>query len=112
LLYDDAKNGLEFAIARQGEEQAESSSRMAAAAHRLNVLVALFFPIATFGAIFNMSMRHGLEDFDARYGPWVMWALVGAALVLGIVITRIITRPVVRARERESGSMARSSIRE
>jgi hypothetical protein len=96
LLYNDAKNGLDFAIAKQGEAQAESSRRMAVAAHRLNILVALFFPIATLGAMFNMSMRHGLEDIDARHGPWVMWALVGAALVLGMVIARMIARPAGR----------------
>jgi len=70
--------------------------------------VALFFPIATLAAVFNMSLRHGLEEFDATHGPWVMWALVGAALVLGMVITRMITRPVAPT----SGGPSRSANRE
>src|SRR3954453_18452806 len=40
LLHEDARNGLEFAIAWQAEQQAETSHQMSIAAHRLNLLVA------------------------------------------------------------------------
>jgi len=93
LLYDDAKNGLDFARARQAEDHAESSRRMAVASHRLNLLVAFFFPIATLMAIFNAKLTHGLEGLDAKYGPWVLVSAIIAGLLLGMLITRIITRP-------------------
>ncbi len=57
LLNEDARNGLEFAIAWQAEQQAEISHQMSVAAHRLNLLVAFFFPIATLMAIFGTSLQ-------------------------------------------------------
>jgi len=47
LLHGDAKNGLEFTVARQAEQQAERTYDMAVSAHRLNLLAAAFFPVAT-----------------------------------------------------------------
>ncbi|MEM9185524.1 MAG: hypothetical protein AAGB00_03405, partial [Planctomycetota bacterium] len=51
LLQQDAKNTLDFVIARQAEEQADAARGQAKAAHRLNVLAALFFPVATLTAV-------------------------------------------------------------
>ncbi len=99
LLYDDAKNGLDFAIARQAELQAESSRQMTAAAHRLNVLVALFFPIATLTAIFGMNLSHGLEEYDKQNAPWLLIGVSLVGLVMGVIVTAIITRPAPRSRE-------------
>jgi hypothetical protein len=99
LLYDDAKNGLEFAIARQAEAQAESSRQMAVAAYRLNVLVALFFPVATLMAIFGANLSHGLELWDATGGPWLLGAVTALGLLLGLVVASIIARPAPRPRE-------------
>jgi len=45
LLFSGTKNALAFAVAKRAEEQAHASQRMAAAAHRLNILAAFFFPI-------------------------------------------------------------------
>jgi hypothetical protein len=89
LLYNDAKNALEYAVARRAEEQAESSRRMAVAAHRLNLLAAFFFPIATLTAIFGMSLPNGLEAFGP---PWPFVAVVGAGLVMGMALTLFVTR--------------------
>jgi hypothetical protein len=102
LLYADVKNGLEFAIARQAELQAESSRRMAVAAHRLNILVALFFPIATLTAIFGMNLRHGLEPYDARFAPGLLIGVTMAGLLLGVIITGFITRPGPRPNEKRA----------
>lgn len=107
LLYDDTKNGLEFAIARQGEAQAESSRRMAVAAHRLNVLVALFFPIATLTAIFGMNLRHGLEPYDTSTLPLMLIGVTVAGLVLGLFIASIITRPAPPPRENRRSATKR-----
>ena len=77
LLEIDAKNGLDYAMAKQAEEQARNSHSMALSSHKLNKLVATFFPIATFAAIFGMNVDHGLEH---RFAPWLFWIM----LLLGI----------------------------
>ncbi|MCH7685123.1 MAG: hypothetical protein IH899_00320 [Planctomycetes bacterium] len=88
LLYTDTKNLLEFDIAKRAEEQAVASHQMAVSAHRLNVLVAFFFPIATLSAVFGMNLLHGYEDFPPPI-PFLVVMLVG--LVLGFVLKSFIT---------------------
>ncbi|XZE56426.1 hypothetical protein SH139x_002539 [Planctomycetaceae bacterium SH139] len=90
LLYTNTKNGLDFAIARRAEEEARMSRKMAVSAHRLNVLVAFFFPVATLCAIFGVNLEHGLE----RYAPPLpLLAIVALGLLCGAVLATIITRP-------------------
>jgi hypothetical protein len=89
LLCDDTKNALDFAVARRAEEQARSSYRMAVSAHRLNLLAAFFFPIATLSAIFGMELRNGLESLDA---PLPFLGVLGAGLLGGVVLTGFVTR--------------------
>ncbi len=90
LLYSDARNALEFAMAKRAEEQAASSHQMAVSAHRLNVLAAFFFPIATFSAIFGSNLRHGLEGFDERTGPLAFLVLLAAGLLCGFVLKAVV----------------------
>ena len=61
LLHEDLKNGLDFAIAWQAEQQAEHSHQMSVAAYRLNILAAFFFPIATLMADGNKVLDE-LQD--------------------------------------------------
>lgn len=74
LLNDDARFGLQFIAASQAESQA-------AASHRLNMLIALFLPLTTLGAIFGMNMPNGHED-DHRTFILVLVAGIIAGLVL------------------------------
>jgi hypothetical protein len=90
LLYAEAKNLLDYDIARRAEQHAVASHRMATSAHRLNVLAALFFPLATIAAIFGMNVEHILEPYDS---PLLWLALVGAALLIGIVLALGVTQP-------------------
>jgi hypothetical protein len=92
LLHNDAKNALDFAVAQRAEEEAVSSRRVAAAAHRLNILAAFFFPLATLAAIFGINVRSGLEPWDEKYAPLPMLGILGAGLLLGFVLTLFITR--------------------
>lgn len=93
LLMTDAKNTLDFTIARRAEEQAGAAERQAKASHRLNVLAAFFFPIATLTAIFGMNLQHGLEKWDAAArSPWAMAAVLGAGLVAGGILALFVTR--------------------
>lgn len=80
LAYGDAKNGLEFAMARQAEAQAASSHRMAVSAHRLNLLAAFFFPLATISAVLGVNLRHGWEDAPA---PLPFFLMLGIGLLTG-----------------------------
>jgi hypothetical protein len=96
LLQEDSRNGLEFAIAWQAEQQAETSYQMSVAAHRLNLLVAFFFPIATLMAIFGTSLRNGLEPWDQTHGPLPLLALIAAGLFCGVMLTGFVTRPTRR----------------
>lgn len=92
LLHADAKNALDFAVAERAEEEAESNRRVEAAGHRLNILVACFFPIATLAAIFGTNLHHGLETLDKQYAPVPLLAVLGAGMLLGIVLAKFITR--------------------
>lgn len=92
LLYNDAKNGLDLITARQSEQDAVVSLRMAAASHRLNLLVAFFFPIATFAAVFDTSLRTGLETFDDQYAPLPFFLVLGVGLAFGVILTAFIAR--------------------
>jgi Mg2+ and Co2+ transporter CorA len=95
LLHGDAKNGLDYTIARQTEEQTRRSYEMAVAAHRLNLLAAVFFPIATLTSIFGMNLVHPLAQFPAELA---FWGVVGVGLFSGLILTlAIANRPTAPA---------------
>jgi hypothetical protein len=85
LLYSDVKNALEFAVAKQSEEQAAASHQMAVQSHRLNLLVAFFFPIATLVAIFGSEMKHGLEEY-LPHPYYLFYIVTGVGLLLGCLL--------------------------
>ena len=91
LLTTGTTNALNFLMARRSEEQAQASERMAVASHRLNLLAAFFFPLATLTGIFGMDIRHGLENrFPA---PYFFLGVVGLGLLLGAILTALIRAP-------------------
>lgn len=67
LLATGCKNGLDYQMARQAEEQAKSGHKMAVASHRLNQLAAFFLPLATLSGLFGVNLQHGLEKARAPY---------------------------------------------
>jgi hypothetical protein len=89
LLYSGTKNALEFAVARRAEEQALAAHRMAVSAHRLNLLAAFFFPIATLSAVFGVNLKHGLEDFPP---PLLFIGVIALSLVFGGILTAFVTQ--------------------
>lgn len=111
LVHTDAQNGLDFAVAWQAEQQAESSYQMAVATHRLNLLVAFFFPIATLMAIFGANLRHGLEGWDRLRAPFPLLAVLVGGFVAGIVLTQFVTRPARRPRRENHNNSSNSSTR-
>ncbi len=92
LLHNDAKNALDFAVAERAEQEAESNRRTEAAARRLNMLAAFFFPLGTLAAFFGIEMHNGLEPWDEKYAPLPMLGILAVGLVLGAVLTLFITR--------------------
>jgi len=84
LVQSDTQSGLDCAVARRAEEQAESSQRMAISSHRLNVLAAIFFPIVTISSIFGMNLSHGLEN--APFGAGLFWLTVAGGIALGLFL--------------------------
>ncbi|HVX61526.1 MAG TPA: CorA family divalent cation transporter [Pirellulales bacterium] len=86
LLQSDARHGLDFMVARKSEEQAQRGYEMAVSAHRLNLLAAIFFPIATLSAIFGMNLEHGLP----LQSPAAFWIVLVFGLVGGLFLTLLI----------------------
>jgi hypothetical protein len=85
LLYEDAKNGLDFAVAKRAEEQSAASHRMEIASHRLNMLAAFFFPLATLSAVLGVNLTHPFESKE--HAPWPFLIFVATGTLLGLVLT-------------------------
>ncbi len=108
LLHHDAKNGMEFMIARQGEEQARQSSRLVVTGHRLNLLAAIFLPLTALGSIFAMHLENGLERWNA---PWTFWSFVGGALFTGLLLVAVIVIETNRSRRKPLPPVSTTSAR-
>jgi len=89
LLHGDAKNGLDYTVAHQSEVQSERAVEMSVAAFRLNVLAAVFLPLATLGAMFGMNLTHGFENVGM---PAVFWLVVIMGLMCGGTLAVVIMR--------------------
>ena len=111
LLHADAKNGLDFAVAWQAEQQAETSYQMSVATHRLNLLVAFFFPIATIMTVFGANLRHGFEGWDQASAPLPLLATLAAGLFCGFLLTGFVTRPAHRPQRDLQSNSSRSATR-
>jgi Mg2+ and Co2+ transporter CorA len=90
LLYNGARNSLDFAVAKRAEEQALASHQMAVSAHRLNMLAAFFFPIAALTAIFGVNLTHGLEK---QAPPFLFLGLVATGVICGAILASFIVQP-------------------
>ena len=89
LLLAEVKNALDVAVAKRAEEQAATSHRMSVSAHRLNMLAAFFFPIASLMAIFGANLRHGWED---TWPPIPMLVVIALGLALGGILTVFVSK--------------------
>ena len=88
LLYTDSKNGLDYAIAKRAEEQAEMQKQALTAGHRLNIIMALFLPITAVASLLGMNIPHGLEKSQS----WVFFAIVGVCSLLGIFMRSLVLK--------------------
>ncbi len=85
LLLQDAQFGLNFTVARQAEAQAATARQMAATAHRLNLLAALFLPLTALASIFGMEIHSKLPDTPVNF-----WLICIAGLLLGLFVMGIL----------------------
>ncbi|HMP78691.1 MAG TPA: CorA family divalent cation transporter [Pirellulaceae bacterium] len=90
LLSEAIDAGARMAQIRRAEEQSEHSRRMAQSAHRLNLLAAFFFPLATLATVFGMQLHSGLNHIPSP-GPFVAVCAVGVAF--GAVIFALVAMP-------------------
>ncbi len=81
LLYEDTKNALDYALAKQAEKQAKLSQESVRTAQRLNILAALFLPLTAITSIFGMNLHHGLNQESAL----LFWLVFGLGVSCGIV---------------------------
>jgi Mg2+ and Co2+ transporter CorA len=82
VLFQDAQFGLSFTAAKQAEEQAQSAQRMAATAHRLNVLAGFFLPLTALSGVFGMEIHSGIRDSPAAF-----CAICASSLACGVVLS-------------------------
>ncbi|MBL9152136.1 MAG: magnesium transporter CorA family protein [Verrucomicrobiales bacterium] len=89
LLLQDAQFGLDFIAAKQAEAQAVQAKSQAAAAHRLNLLAALFLPLTTIASVYGMSV-----PLPGTSSPGIFWTIcgIGAALGLGLSLAIVKSR--------------------
>ncbi|MBM3878186.1 MAG: hypothetical protein FJ387_00440 [Verrucomicrobia bacterium] len=96
LLDQETSHSLNYLVARRSEEQARASHRLAVSAHRLNLLAAFFFPIATLSAVFGVNLAHGLETVAAPL-PFLGVLLIG--LIAGAALLTFLQQPPVDQRK-------------
>lgn len=89
VLHHDAKNGLDFVVARSAEDQSRRTYEMTVASHRLNVLAAIFFPLATMATLFGMNIPHGLSETTGTF-----WGVLLVGILLGVFLASwVINKP-------------------
>ena len=89
ILYTDCRHGLEYQIAKRGEEQARYSLKTSQSSDRLNILVAIFLPITAISGIFGMNLKNGLENLPTPFS----WAIMISAFMLGIAVKSWVLSP-------------------
>ena len=102
LLKSDAETSLNFEIARQSEIQSEASHQMATSAHRLNVLAAFFFPLATLSAVLGANLQHIFPTMVSPRTSLVIMLVIG--VILGSGLTYLITRPAKKPKKPNSSA--------
>lgn len=88
MLQQQAQHSIDFLLARQNEMQALASEAQVDAAHRLNVVAAIFLPLATIASVFGMNLPNGME----RTTVMMFWTIVIVGLMMGIGVGAKIMR--------------------
>jgi len=97
LITLEARDAIDFVTARQAEAQSAHSLELAKESHRLNIITAVFLPITALASIFSMTLRSGLESWNA---PWLFWGIVLAGVAFGLFMRSRLTPPQAQTNER------------
>ena len=81
-------DGRQEAVVKRAEEQAAASDRMALASHRLNIMAALFFPLATLSGVFGTTLTENWT-WSLAAGPFLLFVAVG--LLAGILLAYFVS---------------------
>lgn len=79
ILYLNAKNALDFNLAKKTDEQARLSLESVKAANRLNTLAAIFLPLTAISCVFGMNLQNGFEEASSG----LFWVVVLLGISLG-----------------------------
>ena len=96
LLYMDAKNALDFHVAKKSEEQAKLSMQSIEIAQRLNLLAAIFFPLTAIASVFGMNLPSGMEETS----PWAFWLVFVLGTLSGFGIREWLLRGVGKKKQK------------
>ena len=88
LLQTDAKNALDYQIARGNEESARLANEAAKSGQRLNIIAAITLPITALSGVFGMNLPNGLENAP----PTLFWAVFGVGAAFGIALSLVLAR--------------------
>jgi hypothetical protein len=90
LIHSHAQEGLRYTTAKRAEEQAHGAQHMLEAAHRLNMIAAVFLPVTAVATLLGMNLRHGLEEWQP---PYTFWITVALCFAIGLWIKVSMPRP-------------------
>jgi Mg2+ and Co2+ transporter CorA len=82
LLLADARQALDFRIARSAEAQTRAAEVGNRAQQKLNILAAVTFPLMGVSAVFGMNLHSGLEGLPAI----AFWLVFVGGLLLGMFV--------------------------
>lgn len=105
LLQEDARNSLDFHIARQGELQAIHSRSVEKTTHRLNTMATVFLPLTAMASVFGMNLKSGLEQAP----PWMFWAIMVGSIIAGMVVSELFAVFKLRGESRKENAGASKS---
>jgi Mg2+ and Co2+ transporter CorA len=77
-------------VAKNAEDNVESSKHVVESGHRLNLIAAMFLPITALGSLLGMNLIHGFETWQK---PYAFWIVAAAAFVLGLMVRMSLPKP-------------------
>lgn len=98
LLLADARQALEFRIARSAEAQTRAAEIGNRAQHKLNNLAAVTFPLMAVSSLFGMNLQSGLEDVPF----FAFWLVFVCGLMLGLWVRRWVSSTPASAVSKQS----------
>ena len=82
LLQIDVQNAIQYSMAKQAELQSGHIRMQSRASHRLNILAAIFLPLATLSSVFGMNLTSGVEHAT----PLLFWSILTLGAIIGGVV--------------------------